>query len=175
MQVVAELQERSCSPDDSSSVVSMTDALQEVSTMQLVAIATACLTCDKAKQHVSVLCNKSNTLRIMEEPGLGLMQLCCAAPCHLVYNSCTCANGNTLLGLHMHAILLSPQHREPTDLLLQAPNCYQLREGQGKAAASVCCLWPAMLQQGEKDGQKQAVQAVLEQCLLVGRLTHALT
>jgi hypothetical protein len=54
LQVVAELQERSSSPDDSSSVVSMTDALQEVSTMQLVAIATACLTCDKAKQHVSV-------------------------------------------------------------------------------------------------------------------------
>ncbi len=50
---MAELQERSSSPDDSSSIVSTADVLQEVTTLQLVAVATACLTCDKAKQHVS--------------------------------------------------------------------------------------------------------------------------
>jgi hypothetical protein len=59
-------------------------------------------------------------------------------------------------------------------VLLQAPNCYQLRECQGKAAASVCRLWPAVLLHGERDGQKQDVQAVLEQCLLVGGRQHTL-
>lgn len=56
----------------------------------------------------------------------------------------------------------------PMWLLLQAPSCYQLRECQGKGASCVCRLWPAVLQQGEKDGQKQGVQTMLEQCLLVG-------
>jgi hypothetical protein len=150
--------------------------------MQLVAIATACLTCDKAKQHVSVghaACAPPRATHYASWIHRGARSWPDAALVRcsmrrLVCNSCSCAHGNMLRWLHVHTIVFSPQHRQQCDLLLQAPNCYQLREGQGKAAASVCCLWPAMLQQGEKDGQKQAVQAVLEQCLLVGRPTHAL-